>query len=127
MCAAEILGMAAFAAFPALLPRLRETWAMSNTAAGWVSGMYFAGYLVAVGVLMPLTDRRDPRRIYLACMGLSALAALGFAFMAAGAASASLWSFLQGVGLAGTYMPGLKALADLMPERWQSRAVAFYT
>src|SRR3546814_10399042 len=39
----------------------------------------------------------------------------------------SLWRFLQGVGLAGTYMPGLKALTDRLPVSAQSRGVAFYT
>lgn len=40
---------------------------------------------------------------------------------------ATLFRTLAGVGLAGTYMPGLKALADHMPERHESPAVAFYT
>ena len=53
--------------------------------------------------------------------------ALGFALAANGVASASIWRGMQGIGLAGTYMPGLKALADMLPERSQSRAVAFYT
>jgi MFS family permease len=34
---------------------------------------------------------------------------------------------LAGVGLAGTYMPGLKALTDHVPGRLRARAVAFYT
>lgn len=127
MCVAEVLGMAAFATFPALLPTFRAEWALSNTEAGWIGGVYFAGYLVSVPVLVSLTDRVDPRRIYLAAMTISAVSALGFAVAAGGVASASLWRFLQGVGLAGTYMPGLKALTDALPERSQSRAVAFYT
>ena len=127
MCLAEILGMTAFASFPALLPTFRHEWGLSNTESGWIGGVYFAGYLLAVPVLVSLTDRVDPRRIYLACMAISALAALGFALAAGDVASASLWRGLQGVGLAGTYMPGLKALADSVPARLQSRAVAFYT
>jgi MFS family permease len=34
---------------------------------------------------------------------------------------------VQGVGLAGTYMPGLKALSDQVEGSSQSRYVAFYT
>jgi MFS family permease len=127
MCVAEILGMSAFATFPALIPTFRDEWGMSNTAAGWIGGVYFAGYLVSVPVLVSLTDRVDPRRIYLVSMAISCASALGYAFAADGVASASLWRGLQGVGLAGTYMPGLKALTDVLPERSQSRAVAFYT
>lgn len=127
MCTAEVLGMAAFATFPALIPAFHAEWRLSNTAAGWIGGVYFAGYLVAVPVLVSLTDRVDPRRIYVAAMALSAVSAGGFALAADGVASASLWRALQGIGLAGTYMPGLKALTDAVPERLQSRAVAFYT
>lgn len=127
MCVAETLGMATFATFPALLPTFRAEWGLSNTEAGWIGGVYFAGYLASVPVLVTLTDRVDPRRIYLIAMGLSAVSALGFAVAADGMVSASLWRFLQGVGLAGTYMPGLKALTDALPEKSQSRAVAFYT
>ncbi|KKK47869.1 hypothetical protein LCGC14_3150840, partial [marine sediment metagenome] len=90
-------------------------------------GVYFAGYLLSVPILVSLTDRIDPRRVYLAAMAVSLVSTLGFAFAADGVASASLWRFLQGVGLGGTYMPGLKALTDVLPDRMQSRAVAFYT
>jgi MFS family permease len=127
MCIAETLGMATFATCPALLPTFREEWGLSNTEAGWIGGVYFAGYLLSVPVLVSLTDRVDPRRIYLFAMVLSCASAIGFAVAADGVASASLWRFLQGVGLAGTYMPGLKALTDALPEKAQSRAVAFYT
>ena len=34
---------------------------------------------------------------------------------------------LAGIGLAGTYVPGLKALSDHVQGPFQSRAVAFYT
>jgi MFS family permease len=127
MCVAETLGMATFATYPALLPTFRDEWGLSNWEAGSIGGVYFAGYLVAVPVLVTLTDRVDPRRIYLISMAISVVSALGFAVYANDLASANLWRFLQGVGLAGTYMPGLKALTDALPEKHQSRAVAFYT
>jgi MFS family permease len=52
---------------------------------------------------------------------------VGFGVAAHDAASAAGWRTLQGIGLAGTYMPGLKALTDLVPARLQSRTIAFYT
>jgi MFS family permease len=119
--------MAAFATFPALVPVFQPEWSLSNTEVGWISGIYYAGYVVAVPVLVSLTDRVDARRIYLVSMAVSGIAALGFALLAYGIWTGSLWRFLQGVGLAGTYMPGLKALTDRLPASTQSRAVAFYT
>lgn len=127
VCAAEILGMAAFATFPALVPVFQPEWALSNTEVGWISGVYYAGYVVAVPVLVSLTDRMDARRIYLFSMAVSGISAIGFAFLADGLWTGSVWRFLQGVGLAGTYMPGLKALTDRLPASAQSRGVAFYT
>jgi len=58
---------------------------------------------------------------------LSALASFGFAFLADGFWSALAFRALAGVGLAGTYVPGLKALSDRVAGSLQPRAVAFYT
>lgn len=127
LCFTEVLSMLAFATFPTLIPVFQDEWGLNNTAAGWISGIYFAGYVVAVGILTALTDRVDPKKVYLFSMVVSVVGALGYAGLADGVISASVWRFLQGIGLAGTYMPGLKALTDVIPQRLQSRAVAFYT
>ncbi len=127
VCVIEALGMSAFATFPTLIPLFQQAWGISNTGAGWISGIYFAGYVAAVAILTALTDRVDAKRVYLWSMALSVISALGFAVFASGTWSASFWRLLQGVGLAGTYMPGLKALTDVLPERLQSRGTAFYT
>ena len=65
MCAAEVLSMVGAVTFPALLPTFIDVWELSTTDAGWINGIYFAGYLVVVPVLVSLTDRLPPRRIYL--------------------------------------------------------------
>ena len=127
LCAAQVAGMAGFAAFPALVPTFQAEWGLSNTEAGWISGIYYAGYLSGVPVLVSLTDRVDPRRIYLISMALTGLVTLGFALFAEGFWTALAFRALAGVGLAGTYMPGLKALSDLIEGPRQSRALAFYT
>ncbi len=127
LVAAEVLGMLGVSAFAALLPTFTAEWGLSGTAAGWIGGIYFAGYVAAVPVLVSLTDRVDPRRIYLFSTALGGVAALGFALAADGFWSAMLWRLLAGVGLAGTYMPGLKALSDRLKGPRQSRGLAFYT
>ena len=127
MVLAMVSGMSAFVTFPALLPTFQQEWALSNTQAGWISGIFFAGYVLTVPILTSLTDRIDPRRIFLASMALSALATAGFGLTASGTWTASFWRFIQGIGFAGTYMPGLKAITDLVPERVRNRCVAWYT
>lgn len=126
MCSAETLGMAGFALFAALLPEFRELWGLSNTEAGWIGGGFFLGYMLAVPILTGLTDRYDARLIYLWAMLLTALAGAGFV-LAEGFWSALLWRVLAGVGMAGTYMPGLRVLTERIEGDAQSRAVAFYT
>lgn len=126
-CLAEVLGMWSNSTFPALIPEFRGLWAISNTEAGWISGIYYAGYVAAVPVLVSLTDRRDARIIYLGSTALGGLAAIGFALLAEGLWSAMVLRFLAGIGLAGTYMVGLKLLSDRIEGPGQSRAVAFYT
>lgn len=127
LCLAEVLGMVGFAAFPALLPGFMAEWGLSNTEAGWVSGVYYAGYMVGVPVLVALTDRVDPRRIWLVSTLLTALAGFGFAWWADGFGTALMFRALAGLGLAGTYMPGLKILSDRLDGPRASRWFAFYT
>lgn len=126
LCLAEVLGMAGFATFAALLPGFLDLWALSKTDGGWLNGVFFGGYVVAVPVLVTLTDRVASKRIYLVSMVLSALAGLGFALLAQGFWSALALRFIAGIGLAGTYMPGMKILGDHLEGRAQSRGVAFY-
>jgi MFS family permease len=124
---AEILSMAGTMHFPALQPVFEGEWHLSGTAAGWINGVFFAGYAAATPLLVSLTDRIDPRRIYIPSVILSALAMFLFAWLARDTASAALWRLLAGIGLAGTYMPGLRALSDYVGGPLQSRYVAFYT
>jgi len=127
MCLAEVLGMLSFGTFQALIPTFKAAWSLSNTDAGWISGIYFAGYVGAVPVLSSLTDRIDPKKIMLASLALGGAASLAFAMVAEGFWTAFILRALQGVGLAGTYMPGLKALSDQVDGPHQSRYVSFYT
>ena len=124
MCAAQ--GCAQIGAFgvAALLPTLIAAWSLSNTEAGWIGGIYYAAYTLVVPLLSSLTDRVDPKRIYLGSVALTALAFAGFAWIATGFWSALAFRALMGVGWAGSYMPGLKALSDLVEGPAQSRAVA---
>jgi MFS family permease len=127
LCAAEALSMLGFATFPALLPLMRDVWQLSGKEAGWIAGAYFGGYMLAVPLLSSLTDRLDARRVYLGSGLLAATGFGGFAVFAEGPLTAGLFQAVGGAGLAGTYMPGLRLLADRIGGSRQSRYVAFYT
>jgi predicted MFS family arabinose efflux permease len=124
VCAAQACAQLGAFAVAALIPTLIPAWGLSNTEAGWIGGIYYAAYTLAVPVLASLTDRVDARRIYLGSVALTAVAFAGFAWAADGFWSALAFRALMGAGWAGSYMPGLKALSDLTEGPGQSRAVA---
>ena len=124
MCAAQACAQIGAFSVAALVPTLIPTWSLSNTEAGWISGIYYAAYTLTVPLLSSLTDRVDPKRIYLGSVALTAVAFAGFGWVAAGFWSALAFRALMGIGWAGSYMPGLKALSDVAEGPRQSRAVA---
>ncbi len=119
--------MLGFGTFPALLPELRDAWRLSNSEMGLIGSSFFAGYIASVAYWTALTDRADGRRVYLTGSALAAAGGAGFGVAAEGFASAALFQFVLGVGLAATYMPGLRLLSDRVGGPQQSRYIAFYT
>ena len=75
-------------------------------------------------ILVTLTDRYDARAFYLLGVGLTVLSHMAFASLADGFWTATAFRALAGVGWAGTYMTGLKLLADRVEPALMSRAVA---
>ena len=126
-CVIETLSMVTLSTFPSLIPVFQGEWEISNAAAGWISGLFFAGFLIAVVLMTTLTDRIEPKGIFLGALALGFFASLGFALWADGTLSAGFWRLLQGLALGGTYMPGLKIMTDHLPGRAQSRGTAVYT
>lgn len=127
LCLAEALSMTGFAAYPAFLPLLRDVWQFSDTQAGFVGGSFFFGYMLAVPLLSGITDRIDARGVFISSCLLAAAGTAGFALFAHGVLSAACFQALTGAGLAGTYMPGLKALTDRVGGPQLARFIAFYT
>jgi MFS family permease len=119
--------MLGFSTYAALLPELRDEWRISNSQAGVVSGMFFAGYIGTVSLWTALTDRLDARKVYLAGSLLAAFGGAGFGWWADGFASAVAFQVVLGIGIAATYMPGLRLLSDRVSGPYQSRYVSFYT
>lgn len=125
-CLAQVLSLANNATFPALIPLFQAEWGLSNTEAGWIGGIFFAGYLAGVPVLVTATDSRDPRHIYIGSILLSGTATLAFALFAEGFWSALLLRALTGLGMAGTFMVGLRLVTDRLEGSWESRGAAWY-
>lgn len=123
VCAAQVLVQIGAYFWPALLPGMIDLWALTNSEAGWVTAMFYAAYMIAVPVLVTLTDRVDAKRVYLFGVACTIAAHLLFGLYAEGFWSALALRALAGVGWAGTYMTGLKLLADQVDAKLMSRAV----
>src|SRR5688572_19297291 len=99
-------------------------WGLTNAEAGWITAIFYGAYMLSVPILVTLTDRVDPKRVYLVGVALTIAGHLMFGFLADGFWSALATRALTGVGWAGTYMTGVKLLADKVDEKLMSRAVA---
>jgi MFS family permease len=127
LCAALVLAMAGTMTFQALIPTFLAEWQLSHAEAGWISGAAYAGYMAGVPLLVTLTDRIDGRRMVIAFALVASFSSLGFALFADGLWSAVCFRVLNGLALAGTYMPGLKALTDRVEGPRASRYQSLYT
>ena len=126
VCVAQVLAQLGAFTFFALLPTFFHEWSLSHSEAGVLNGIIFGAYALSVPFIVPLTDRIDPRRIYICAVGLTTCSHLGMALFADGFWDGLVFRALAGIGWGGTYMVGLKALADLVEGPAQSRAVAFH-
>jgi MFS family permease len=123
VCAAQVFVQLGAGYWPVLLPESMARWSLTNSEAGWITSSFYAAYMVCVPVLVTLTDRIDAKRVYLFGVGCTTVAHLAFGALADGFWSALALRALAGVGWAGTYMTGLKLLADQVDARMMSRAV----
>ena len=126
VCASELGTLLVFSNFSALLPLLQKDWGLSNSEAGLIVSFYQFGYIGAVMILATLTDYMPPRRIYLWSAFWTAAASLAFAFWAQGFLSAILLRGAVGLGLAGTYMPGMRMVAERFAAGGRGFAMGCY-
>jgi MFS family permease len=113
--------------FAAVLPQIAAEWGLNAGEAGWVAGIYFAGYAASVPILAAATDRVDGRWLYVCCALLGAVASFSFAFGADSFLTALMLRLIGGVAVAGVHMPGLKLLIERTSGVLQGRGAAVYT
>jgi MFS family permease len=126
LCLVQLFIMLVFLNYSAILPLLKEEWGMNNTRAGSIFSVYQLGYIASGVVLSTLTDRFNTKHIFIISALWSATANLLFAFFAHDYLSALILRGLTGVGMGGTYMPGLKLVAEKFPSSQRGRAIGIY-
>ncbi len=128
MCLGQVGSLLPHVTLPAIMAQhLMPLWGLGAAEAGLMASAYAFGYMLAVPVLATLTDRIDARRVLMAGSAVSGLATVSCGLLANGLVSATLLWGLSGIGFAGAYMPGLKALTDRLPPGDSSRSVTLYT
>ncbi|HMN03019.1 MFS transporter [Geobacter anodireducens] len=126
LCLAQIFIMLVFINYSAVLPLLKAEWGMNNTMAGSVFSVYQLGYIASGVILSALTDRLNTKRIFIGAALWSGTANLLFGLYAHDYASAMVLRALTGIGMGGTYMPGLKLVAERFEPSKRGRAVGIY-
>jgi predicted MFS family arabinose efflux permease len=128
MCVGQLGSLLPHVVVPSILAAfLIPEWHLSGAQAGLLAGSGAAGYMLTVPVLATLTDRIDARKILIAGSAVSALGTLLFGLFATGLWTGALFNAIAGIGFAGAYMPGLKALTDRLAPGDSSRAITLYT
>jgi MFS family permease len=127
MLMAQTCALLGFACYAVVLTTLQDEWHLSNLQSGLIASAFFLGYMLMVPLATALTDRLDAKKVYLVG-GLSAtFGLLGMGLFAYNFWTALVFMALNGAGLAGTYMPGLKILSDRIKTGELTRHIAFYT
>ncbi|WP_178133261.1 MFS transporter [Vineibacter terrae] len=123
----QVANLIALMTFPSVLPAVTAEWHLSSSEAGWIGGIYFAGYAAAVPFLSRSTDRIDGRWIVGGSSLLGAAVSFAFSAIADGFWAALVFRFLGGAALAGVAMPGLVLLAQHVEGPRQQRCVSVYS
>lgn len=126
LCFSQIFIMLVFINYSAILPLLKVEWGMNNTRAGIIFSSYQFGYIASGVILSTLSDRLNIRWIFLASALWSCIANLLFAIYANDYYSGLILRGLTGIGMGGTYMPGLKLVAERFDSSRRGRAIGMY-
>jgi MFS family permease len=127
MLMAQTCALLGFACYAVVLTTLQDEWHLSNLQSGLIASAFFFGYMLMVPLATALTDRVDAKKVYLVGGLLATCGLLGMGILAYNFWTALIFMAINGAGLAGTYMPGLKILSDRIKTGELSRHIAFYT
>ncbi|MES1931827.1 major facilitator superfamily protein [Salinisphaera shabanensis T35B1] len=112
LAVALLLGMTSWFSATAVVPQLRETWALSAGAAAWMTIAVQIGFVAGAlaSAIFNVADRVAPRRLMFYGATLAALSN-ALLLLTPPIALAVVLRMLTGFGLASVYPPAMKAMA----------------
>jgi MFS family permease len=125
IAAVQVLGLAVWFSASAVVPALRESWHISETASVWLTASVQLGFVAGAitSTALNLADRVRAHLLMAVCALLAAACTAVFALVVDGLASAIPLRFLTGVFLAGVYPVGMKLTGSWAPPA--RRGLAF--
>ncbi|MCP4579335.1 MAG: MFS transporter [Deltaproteobacteria bacterium] len=115
---AEVLIFGLWFSASAILPQLTEEWQLSGAEQSWMTMSVQIGFVLGALMiaLLNLADRIASSRLIAVCALGGAVANAGIAFLDYSPFLVFLLRFATGMGLAGTYPPGMKLAATWCKE-----------
>lgn len=115
---AELLVMGLWFSASAVVPELREAWAVGDSGAAWLTMSVQLGFVTGavLSALLTLSDVWSPRWLIAGSAALGAAATVAIAAFSTGTTTAIPLRFVTGVALAGVYPPGMKIVAGWFRE-----------
>jgi MFS family permease len=106
-----LLTLLPFSSYIVSLPLIQAEWQMNNSQAAMVFSSYLLGNAISALVLVPLTDRLAPERVYLGGVLVLTASNLLFPLLAWDPWVGSLLRVAAGVGHVGAYIPGVQLVS----------------
>lgn len=126
MTTALLMNLVGFANYAAVLPALRTATGISEAQAGIAGGVFFLSYAIGSPIFAGLTDTRDARKLFVIGCAIGVAGGFVFPMISDSYAALVLGRSLTGLGIAGTYMPGMRLLMESVPSQRQSLAAGGY-
>lgn len=124
--AAMLLALLPFSSYVAALPIIRQEWGLTSAQAGAIYSAYLLGFALSSLVVVPLTDRWPPQRVFTTATVASAITNLLFPLLASNFWTGVLFRFLGGWALVGVYVPGIRLVSHRFRHRGRGGAVGTF-
>ncbi len=123
---AQFLTMLIWFNYSAILPIVKDEWGLSSSEAGIILSSFQFGYVISVFLFGYLSDRINPRYIFISAALIAGVSGLLFGIAAEGFWSSLILRIIAGIGLGGIYVPGLKYLSGIYPPETRGKTFGIY-
>ena len=123
LAATRVLSATWIVAYSAVLPLVREDWALSAREAGMIQGAFHGGYLASLFIVGFIADRFGAKRAFLVTGVAGFLSPIAFVIFVDGFWSALWLHALTGLTQGGYYTPVLAMVNEHVPGPRRGRAM----